>query len=131
MKPSLKKFDRICNNLFSEQVTATMNGQSLDVTDDGKGNIQITGEMPEDTDQIADQQIQQYISINDKINNILNFLQSELSENVQAARAAKIYSLHAGTDLPQVKYNQGYAEGKKHIIKYLIKQLSGLIENEQ
>jgi hypothetical protein len=28
-------------------------------------------------------------------------------------------------------YNQGYAEGKKHIIKYLIKELSGIINNEQ
>lgn len=128
-QPSLKNFNKIYNHLFSEQVTATINGKPMEVTDDGQGNINITGELPADTDSMTQEQTESIPQPN-KLNDIILFLQTELEQNIQAAKAAKTYAIHAKDDLPRVMYNQGYAEGKKHIIKYLIKELSGIVNNE-
>lgn len=126
---SLKNFDKLYNHLLAEQVQATINGKQMDVKDDGNGNIEISGELPADSDNIADQQIETP-SFEAKIETILQFLQVQLEQNINASRAAKVYATHAKDDLPKVMFNQGYAEGKKHIIKYLIKELTGLINHE-
>lgn len=128
-KVSLKKFNELYDHLLSEQVKATINGKQMDVKDDGNGNIEISGELPADSDNITDQQIQS-VSLENKLEAILQFLRVQLEQNINASRAAKIYASHAKDDLPKVMYNQGYAEGKKHIIKYLIKELTGLLNNE-
>lgn len=132
-KPSLKNFDKICNHLFSQQVTATIDGKPMEVKDDGNGNINISAELPAENDSMTQEQAQNIQSSEqqlNKINDLIAFLQLELEENIQAAKAAKTYAMHAKDDLPRVMYNQGYAEGKKHIIKYLIKELSGIINHE-
>lgn len=129
-QPSLKNFDKLYSHLLSEQTTATINGKPLEVQDDGKGNINISGELPVDNEAVTQEQVEYNFEQN-KLGDLINFLQTELEQNIQAAKAAKVYAAHAKDDLPRVMYNQGYAEGKKHIIKYLIKELSGIINNEQ
>ena len=128
-KVSLKKFNELYDHLLSEQVKATINGKQMNVKDDGNGNIEISGELPADSDNIADQQVET-IFFGNKLEVLLQFLRTQLEQNINASRAAKTYALHAKDDLPKVMYNQGYAEGKKHIIKYLIKELTGLLNNE-
>lgn len=135
MKLELKKFDRMCKKLFLEQTTCTVNGKQMQVTDDGNGNIQITGEIESSNDQLASQQIIQPISAqydNDMIEDLISNLSKELDDSIKASRAARTYSKYNNDDLQKIKYNQGFAEGKKYIIKMVLKSLTNaeLTENE-
>lgn len=124
MKLELKNFDRMCKKLFFEQVTCTVNGKQMPVKDDGKGNIQIEGEVQSD---IASEQITQMLPTqynNDMIDNLISLLTVELDESIKASRAARTYSKYNNDDISKVMFNQGFAEGKKKIIKLVLKHLT-------
>lgn len=114
----------MCNKLFFEQVTCTVNGKQMAVKDDGAGNIQIEGEIQSDiaSEQIVDTIPTQYN--NDIIDNLILLLTSELDESIKASRAAKTYSKYNSDDISKVMFNQGFAEGKKKIIKIVLKHLT-------
>lgn len=114
----------MCNKLFFEQVTCTVNGKQMSVKDDGAGNIQIEGEIQSDiaSEQIVDTMPTQYN--NDIIDNLISLLTSELDESIKASRAAKTYSKYNSDDISKVMFNQGFAEGKKKIIKLVLKHLT-------
>lgn len=132
MNIGLKKFDKMCKDLFFEQVTCSINGEKVPVEDNGDGNITVKAQT-EVSDNLMQQQIATTSAFsNETIENLISFLTKELDESIKAARAAKTYSKYNNDDIERVKFNQGFAEGKKYIIRMVLKQLTNMemTENE-